>query len=305
MPVGSGGVSTAFAMGLSPTPIGPFPPPAHRTGRADFPHPALQQDHAARTRNARSVPLPAIAGHSRYRRALPPASRSCTASSAVPLSDARPVHALTAPCLPSVSPVPSLMHVMLRNSLPLHAGLVGKATPAGLRSSVIPPRLRPLSSTGVTPRPQSYRPLRHPAGPACPSRGSGCRVHGSSRASRVATSLIFHACQCQYPDGNNPVRASLASQVVGGLPLGYERVGFRIARLEACSAFTRVPACMVAESPKVILLPKCFNPCRHLHEPLWSLPTGATGVGRDSHPQEKNAFPRRTQPSRWPRASWH
>ena len=89
MPVGSGGVSTAFAMGLSPTPIGPFPPPAHRTGRADFPHPALQQDHTARTRNARSEPLPAIAGHSRYRRALPPASRSCTASSAVYLPTRR------------------------------------------------------------------------------------------------------------------------------------------------------------------------------------------------------------------------
>ena len=85
VPAGSGGVSTAFAMGLSPTPIGPFPPPAHRTGRADFLHPALQQDHAARTRNAISEPLLVIAGHSRYRRALPPASRSCTASPAVPL----------------------------------------------------------------------------------------------------------------------------------------------------------------------------------------------------------------------------
>ena len=89
---------------------------------------------------------------------------------------ARPVHALTAPSLPSVSPAPSLTHVMLRNSLPLHAGFIGKATPAGLRPSVIPPHLRPLSSTGITPRLQSYAPLRHPAGPACPSRGSGCRV---------------------------------------------------------------------------------------------------------------------------------
>ena len=92
---------------------------------------------------------------------------------------ARPVHALTAPSLPSVSPAPSLTHVMLRNSLPLHAGFIGKATPAGLRPSVIPPHLRPLSSTGITPRLQSYGPLRHPAGPACPSRGSGCRVHGT------------------------------------------------------------------------------------------------------------------------------
>ena len=62
---------------------------------------------------------------------------------------ARPVHALTAP---SLNPAPSPAHVMLRNSLPLHAGFVGKATPAGLRPSVIPPHPRPLSSTGITPR---------------------------------------------------------------------------------------------------------------------------------------------------------
>ena len=36
----------AFAAVPSPTPIGPFPPPARRTGRADFPHPALSRDHA-------------------------------------------------------------------------------------------------------------------------------------------------------------------------------------------------------------------------------------------------------------------
>ena len=84
---------------------------------------------------------------------------------------ARPVHALSAPSLQSVSPAPSLTHVMLRNSLPLHAGFIGKATPAGLRPSVIPPHLRPLSSTGVTPRLQSYRPLRHPGRPGLPLAG--------------------------------------------------------------------------------------------------------------------------------------
>ena len=132
---------------------------------------------------------------------------------------ARPVHALTAPSLPSVSPAPSLTHVMLRNSLPLHAGFIGKATPAGLRPSVIPPHLRPLSSTGITPRLQSYGPLRHPAGPACPSRGSGCRVHGTDGASRVATHSIFHTCRRHYPGGNQPVVPSLSSRPVGGLPL--------------------------------------------------------------------------------------
>ena len=66
-------------------PVGPFPPPALRTGRADLPHPALQWDHATRTRNASSEPLPAIAGHPRYRwLCLPPAPGSCTASPRCP-----------------------------------------------------------------------------------------------------------------------------------------------------------------------------------------------------------------------------
>ena len=49
---------------------------------------------------------------------------------------------------------------------------------------------------------QYYGPIRHPAGPACPSRGSGCRVHGTGGASRVATHSIFHTCRRHYPGGN-------------------------------------------------------------------------------------------------------
>ena len=38
------------------------------------------------------------------------------------------------------------------------------------------------------------------------------------------------------------------------------RVGFRDARIEACSAFTFVPACMVARPPKAALLSKVLQP---------------------------------------------
>ena len=276
---------------LNPTPVGPFPPPAHRTGRADLPHPALQWDHASRTRNARSKPLPAIAGHSRYRwLCVPPAPRSCTASPAVPplRRVARPVHALTAPSL--VSPAPSLTHVMLRSSPPLRAGFVGKATPAGLRPSVIPPHLRPLSSTGITPRLQSYRPLRHPAGPACPSRGSGCRVHGTDRASRVATLSIFHACRRHYPGGNRPVLSSLSSQPANGFPLitGGSASALSVSRPARRSLAFR-PAWSLSH-PRRPFSPECFNPCRYLHEPLWPLPAGTTVAGWGSHPPGKRAF---------------
>ena len=76
-----------------------------------------------------------------------------------------------------------------------------------------------LPSAGITPRLQYYGPIRHPAGPACPSRGPGCRVHGTVRASRVAALSTFHACRRHYPGRNQPVRSSLSSQPVGGLPL--------------------------------------------------------------------------------------
>ena len=209
----------------------------------------------------------------------------------------RPVHALTAPSLQSVSPAPSLTHVMLRSSLPLHAGFVGKATPAGLRPSVIPPHLRPLSSTGITPRLQSYWPLRHPAGPACPSRGSGCRVHGTDSASRVATLSIFHACRRHYPGGNRPVLSSFSSQPVGGLPLitGGSASASTVSRPARRSLAFR-PAWSLSR-PGRPFSPECFNPCRYLHEPLWPLPAGTTVAGWGSHPPGKRAFPRRTEKS--------
>ena len=198
---------------------------------------------------SRFQPSPVTRGTDGF--ACPPAPRSCTASPAIaPLRRAaKPVHALTAPSLQSVSPAPSLTHVMLRSSLPLHAGFIGKATPAGLRPSVIPPHLRPLSSTGVTPRLQSYGPLRHPAGPACPSRGSGCRVHDTDRTSRVATPSIFHTCRRHYPGGNRPVLLSLASRPVSGLPLLLGGSASALAVSRPAQRSLHVSARMVAEPP--------------------------------------------------------
>ena len=52
--LGSGGLSVASAPGLNPASLTVFPPAAHRTGRAALPHPALQADHATRTRTTAS-----------------------------------------------------------------------------------------------------------------------------------------------------------------------------------------------------------------------------------------------------------
>ncbi len=89
--------------------------------------------------------------------------------------------------------------------------------------------------------------------------------------------------------------ASLTSPSANGLPLITGGSASVSPCFEACSTFTRVPARMVAEPPQSgPLSPECFRPFRYLHDPPWLLPTGATVVGRGSHPPEEGAFPRRT-----------
>ena len=140
-----------------------------------------------------------------------------------------------------------------------------------------------------TPSPSATLPAR----PA-PRGGPGWSVLSTGRASRVAAIPLFHACRRHYPGEIN--RCSRRSLPGRCQPSPYERrVGSRIIRFEACSAFTRVAARMVAESPLATLFPsKCFRPCRYLHNPLRLLPAGATVAGRGSHPLGNGAFPRRT-----------
>ena len=161
-----------------------------------------------------------------------------------------PVHASTTSNL--YRSTPSLMHVMLPESSPSTRG-PGIATPASSLPSDIAPHLRPLSSAGITRRLRSYGPLRHPDGPACPSRDSGWCVHTTDRASRVASIPLLHACRRHYPGGTGQcARRSLPSRWQPS-PF-YRRVGFRITRFEACSAFTKVAARMLAEPPMAALL---------------------------------------------------
>jgi len=73
-------------------------------------------------------------------------------------------------------------------------------------------------------------------------------------------------------------------------------VGSCIVLFEACSAFTRVTACVLAESPKVTLLHQCISAkvvtslhcsdCYRLERPI---------VGRELHPLKTNAFARHTR----------
>ena len=111
---------------------------------------------------------------------------------------------------------------------------------------------RPLPSAGVTRLLRYYGPLRHPAGPGWSSRIPGWRVRATVGASRVAAVSLLHACRRQYPGGTG--RCSRRSLPDRCQPSPFQRrVGFRITRFEACSAFTLVAACVLAESPMATL----------------------------------------------------
>ena len=64
--------------------------------------------------------------------------------------------------------------------------------------------------------------------------------HTIARASRVATLLIFHACQRHYPGGNTSVPVSLTSPCILGLLPNCDGIDLRIKCFEACSVFTHV-----------------------------------------------------------------
>jgi len=104
--------------------------------------------------------------------------------------------------------------------------------------------------------------------------------------------FLFHACQRHYPGGIVGCCRYLVQRRRPSLKT--RQVGFRNSLFEACSAFTHVPACMVAKSPKVtrytrvlqricylLRRPDCFRPSDRLAR--W-----------DSHPLKIVNFSRHT-----------
>ena len=68
--------------------------------------------------------------------------------------------------------------------------------------------------------------------------------------SRVATSSILHTCQCHCPGGSGPVHMSFSSRTTGGLPLCTGGSASTLSVSRPARHSLRVPACMLAESPK-------------------------------------------------------
>jgi hypothetical protein len=110
-------------------------------------------------------------------------------------------------------------------------------------------QLRLLPSTGVTRLRQYYEPLRHPSHPGLSL--ASCQL--THTAITAGTSRVAHGPLCLHAVANTPaglmelVRSYRSTNF--GLPTKPGRVGSCVSLFEACSAFTHVTACTLAESP--------------------------------------------------------
>ena len=117
-----------------------------------------------------------------------------------------------------------------------------------LTTSCVCLELRSLPSTGITGFRGTTNLSATPGRPACPSRASGW--------SSLTTSWGFPCCvrfPCVHAAATTPVQqlgvlfAHSPSRI--SLPRKGYRVGLHIVLFEACSAFTHVAACTLAQSP--------------------------------------------------------
>ncbi|GEM_PF-6928225 len=113
------------------------------------------------------------------------------------------------------------------------------------------PEVRALSSTGITRLQRYYDPLRVPAGPL--SLLSALEFTSTRSGVPPLAQTAFPTCRAHYPGGPEPVPTSVASRPVRPSPL-FRRVGVHDFTFEACSSFTRVTACRVAQPPEVALV---------------------------------------------------
>ena len=114
-------------------------------------------------------------------------------------------------------------------------------------------------------------PPPRPARPA-PRGGPVGACHATDGASRVASIPLLHACRRHYPGGTGRCpRRSLPGRWQPSP--NSRRVGFRMSGFEACSAFTRVAARMLAKPPKAA---RFFGVLQTMSLPPSSAPT-ATG----------------------------
>ena len=127
--------------------------------------------------------------------------------------------------------------------------LIGCPISRSLTTYCVCLELRSLPSTGITRLQRYYEPLRHPRAPGLSLAGVRLVIADHALGLPVLRTLSLCTCCRHYPGAATGRIASLSSPSRVSLPRYGSRVGLRIVRFEACSAFTRVTACTLALSP--------------------------------------------------------
>ncbi len=109
--------------------------------------------------------------------------------------------------------------------------------------------LRLLPSASITRLLRYYKPFRHPDNPVLADYGFGA-CYTIDRASRVATSLIFHACQRQYPAETHRCACHSLPNVPAAFSLNSKGSASALPFSRPAQRSLRVPALMVAKSPQ-------------------------------------------------------
>ncbi len=219
------------AAGASVRRTTPFPVPAHRTGRADFPHPALGSGSSRR--------------HSRVRKHTGRAD------------DPHPVIDVSG----GVSALPTTTHPVFVD-LAWPSGIAFVAASGSSRALLGSPPIAsipcrsvrilkpgPLPSTGITRFHRYYEPLRHPPKP---TTHGGCWVKPIPHSGELPVLPVapnWHAVT-PHPGEADRFCRPFATDLCQPSPTP-GRVGLRVVSFGAASVFTRVTACQLADNPKL------------------------------------------------------
>jgi hypothetical protein len=103
-----------------------------------------------------------------------------------------------------------------------------------------------------------YEPHRHPAAPGLSLSGIQLVIPDHATGLPVLRTLSLCTCRRHYPGAASALFFARPPSRVS-LPRKGCRVGLRIVRFEACSAFTHVAACPLALSPIRDTLPEGFS----------------------------------------------
>ena len=151
------------------------------------------------------------------------------------------------------------------------------------------PEVRPLSSTGITRLPRYYEPVRHPKRPGLSLTGVRLAARCHRRGFPVLRRPPTQTCRRHYPGGTaDGIELLPGNQRPRPSPC-VSWVGSRISVFEACSAFTRVTACLLAE-PLKRSFPSKASAISLPPPPLRLLLAGATVARWDLPPLKNDAF---------------